>query len=198
MTTIGSARSRHAWAGALLALCLAGAPAAAVSQDKATVSDSEQVTSTVTIKSIDPATRNVVVTTASGEDMTIKAPPEVRNFDKLKVGDKINTTYKLSVAFVLSPPNAALPADAATTTTARAAKGESPAAAVANRLVVTGAVVAVDMARHTLKLVSPQGGEVHLLAVTSPEGRKAMADVKIGDTITAYITESVMLAVEPA
>jgi hypothetical protein len=99
---------------------------------------------------------------------------------------------------VLSAPNTPLPPDAETTIAARAAKGELPAGVVANHVVVTGAVVGVDKAGHTLKLVSPQGGEVHTVTVKSPDGLKALDKVKVGDTITAYLTESLLMAANPS
>lgn len=200
MIATGPARPRQAAvaAGILIALGCAAAPSASLARTPVALSGSDQVTSTVIIKSIDPATRRIDVTTEAGESLTIKVPPEVRNFDQLKVGDKITTTYSLEAAFVLSPPNSDLPANTETTVAARAAKGELPAAAVANHLVVTGAVVGIDMASHTLRLVNPQGGQVRTLAVKSAEGRAAMAKVKVGDTITAYITESLMISAAPA
>jgi ribosomal protein L24 len=162
------------------------------------ISRTEKVTERVTVKSVDVATRHVTVTKANGDTVSFKAPPEIRNLAQLKPGDKISATYTVEAEFVLSAPNAPLPPDTETTMTARAAKGEVPAGAVANHIVVSGAVVAVDMAKHTIKLVSPQGGEVHTLNVKSADGRKAMANVKVGDKITAYITESLLVAAHPA
>jgi hypothetical protein len=196
--TRGIARHVVAAAGMLVALGLSTVAPAAPAHDQVSVSRSESVTGKVTIKSIDAATRHVVVTDSGGESFSLKAPPEVRNFDQLKVGDTISATYTLEAEFVLSQPNTPLPPDTETTITARAAKGELPAAAAANHIVVTGAVVGIDMAKHTLKLVSPQGGEVHTVVVTSADGRKAMSKTKVGDKITAYVTESLMIAVNPA
>jgi hypothetical protein len=195
--TRGIARHVVAAAGMLVALGLSTVAPAAPAHEQVSVSQSESVTGKVTIKSIDPATRHVVVTNSDGEDFSLKVPPEVQNFDRLKVGDTIRATYSLEAEFVLSQPNTPLPPDTETTITARAAKGELPAAAAASHIVVTGAVVGIDMSKHTLKLVSPQGGEVHTVVVTSAEGRKAMGKTKVGDKITAYVTESLMIAANP-
>lgn len=196
--TPGRAHHALAAAGLLIALGLSATAPAALAQGQVSVSRSESVTGKVTIKSIDPATRHVVVTDSAGESHSMKVPPEVRNFDQLKAGDTIKATYSLEAEFVLSKPNAPLPPDTEATITARAAKGELPAAVAANHIVVTGAVVGVDVPKHTLKIVSPQGGEVHTVVVTSPDGQKAMGKVKVGDKITAYVTESLLIAAEPA
>lgn len=159
---------------------------------------SASVTENVKVKSLDLATRHVIVTDGEGNNYSLKVPEEYRNFDQLKVGDTISATYTVSTEFVMSPPNSPLPPDTDTVVAARAAKGELPAAEVANHVVVTGAVIGLDMANHTMKLVSPQGGEVHKITVDQPDGRKAMAKLKVGDTITAYVTESLLVSTTPA
>lgn len=197
--TPGSGRNAAAAAaGLLIALGLAAAPSAGLAQEKAAVTRSETISGKVTIKSIDPATRRMVVTNSAGENTAMKVPPEVHNLDQLKAGDTINATYTLEAEFVLSAPNTKLPPDTDTVIAARAAKGELPAGAVANHIVVTGAVVGLDKANRTLKIVSPQGGEVHTVKVTSADGIKALDKVKVGDTITAYLTESLLMSASPS
>jgi hypothetical protein len=155
-------------------------------------------TATVTVKSVDPTARRLLVTNAAGENFTLKASPAARSFDALKAGDQITATYSLETAFALSPPNSTLPPDTETTIAARAAKGEVPAAVIANHIVVTGAVIGVNMADHTLKVASPRGGEVHTISVARTAGRNAMAKLKVGDHVTAYITEALLVSTQRA
>jgi hypothetical protein len=187
------------------AVALAATSTSALAQDPAATQNPlaglgslKKTTATVTVKSVDPATRHVVVTTAAGETFTLKAPQAMRNFDRLKVGDKITATYALETEFAISPPNGQLPPDTETTIAARAAKGEVPAAVVANHIVVTGAVLGINMANHTVKVVNPKGGEVHTISVSTAAGRKAMAKLKVGDYVTAYITEALLISTQPA
>lgn len=182
----------------LAAAAHAQAPASAVSTSTTptSLSNVRQVSEKVTVVSVDPASRHLVVRKSSGETASLKVPAEVRNFENLKPGDTISATYTLETEYALSPPNKPLPKDTQTVVAARAAHGELPAGAIANHLVVTGAVLGVDMQDHTLRVVSPQGGEVHTVAVQSPEGRRLMAQLKPGDKITAYVTESMLIAAE--
>ena len=78
--------------------------------------------------------------------------------------------------------------------------GGLPAGGVAEKVVVTGLVVGVNPTAHTLSLVNPPpaGGEIRTLTVKDPEYQKMLPQIKVGDTITAYITEAVVAAVEPA
>jgi hypothetical protein len=188
----------QALAAVAATILISMAPEAAFAQNaKADIGRVESMTGTVTIKSIDPATRRLVVLNDAGEAISMTAPEEIRNFDQLRVGDKITATYTLKTEFVLSAPNAPLPPDTQTLVAARAGKGERPSGTVANQIVVTGAVVGIDAANHRLKIVSPQGGEVHDVKVTSADGLKAFDKVKVGDRITAYVSESLMLAANP-
>jgi hypothetical protein len=180
------------------ALAVAFAPIAATAHSTLATSSSETETATVTVKAIDLASRQLVVANSAGEVFSMKVPPAVHNLDNVIVGDKIHARYTVETAFVISTPNTALPPDTSATVAARAAKGELPAGVVANGLVVSGSVLAIDMANHTLKLVSPKGGEVHTIAVRRPDRQRAMARLKVGDTITAYITESLLISVHPA
>jgi hypothetical protein len=191
--TQGFIRRTAAATAVLVALGLTAAAPAALAQDKEAMGSTEKVTAKVTIKSINPGTRHITVSTASGDTFSLKVPPEVHNFSTLKVGDTIHATYTREVEYVLSR-NAPLPPDAEAAVAARAAKGELPAGVVANHIVVTGAVIGIDLANHTLKIVSPQGGEVYNVSVKSKAGRAAMAQMKNGDKITAYVTESMMIS----
>jgi hypothetical protein len=185
-------------AASLLALALAAAPPPALSAGRTVENNVQSMTSTVTVKSIDATNRRVVVADASGKTFAMKVPSSVRNFDQVKVGDRVRATYTVETELMISPRNSPLPPDAETTLAARAAKGELPAGVVANHIVVTGAIIGIDMANHTLRIVSPQGGQVHTIAVRRADRQTAMANLKLGDKITAFVTESLMISVQPA
>lgn len=194
-----TARHRARRAGAILATLAAiglAAPSAVLAAPGVTLENRQQASERVTVVSVDPATRHLVVRKDSGETASFKVPAEVRNFENLKPGDVITATYYLETEFVLSPPNKPLPEDTDTVLAARAQQGELPAALIASHMVVTGAVIGVDAKAHTLKVVSPQGGQVHTIAVSSPEGRRLMGQLKPGDTITAYVTEGLLISTE--
>ncbi|CAN7386918.1 hypothetical protein LJR219_002357 [Phenylobacterium sp. LjRoot219] len=194
-----TAKHRARRAGAIVATLAAiglAAPCASLAKPATVVQNTQQASEKVTVVSIDLGTRHLVVRKENGETASLKVPPEVRNLANLKPGDTITATYTLSTEFALSPPNQPLPADTDTVIAARAKQGDLPAAVIANRVVVTGAVLAIDTQANTLKVVSPQGGQVHTFVVASPEGRRVMGQLKPGDKITAYITESLLISTE--
>lgn len=181
-----------------VSLGVATVPTAATAASNVATALGQSVSATVTVKSIDAANRRLVVTNPAGEVFSMKVPASVHNFSQIKAGDKIKATYTRQTEIVISTPNSTLPPDTESMIAARSAKGQLPAAVVANHVVVTGAVLAIDMVNHTLKIVSPQGGEVYTVAVKRADRQKAMAKLKVGDTITAYITESMVISVHPA
>ena len=197
---ISKHRSKSLLAAALfttLVIGLAVTPAAAFAQGLlAGLGESRTVTTAVTVKSVDITTRHLVVAGPSGEVFSLKAPVALENFTAIKVGDTIKDTYTRETEFALSAPNAPLPPNIETTIAARSESGELPAGLVANHLVVTGAIVAIDPETHTLKLVDPKGGQVHAVHVRNPDRQRAFAQLKVGDTITAYVSESLLVSVK--
>jgi hypothetical protein len=171
--------------------------AAAQASGMAGGGEMETVTIRATVKAVDMKTRTVTVVGPQGEIKTRKVGEQVQNLAQVKAGDTVVARYYESVAYVIAPPGTKLPEDALALAAARAAPGQMPAGGVAEKIVVTGLVVGVNPAAHTLSLVDPAGGEVRTIAVKDPQYQQMMSSIKVGDTITAYITEAVVAAVEP-
>jgi Cu/Ag efflux protein CusF len=177
-------------------LLLATASAMAASPQKS-LSRAEQVSGSATVQSVDKAGHRVVLVNADGETMALSVAADSRALTTLKPGDKIKATYTRETELVLSPPNKPLPADSQTVVAKRAAETAPAGGVIAHQVVVTGAVLGVDTVNHTLKLASPRGGEVHTIAITRPEGRAALAKLRPGVKITAYVTEAVLITAVP-
>jgi hypothetical protein len=186
------------------AFLLAAAPAVVTAQTAASGSASsgktatiaQKVTASATVMAIDVSNRHVLVQTAAGDKTILKIPPNMTAIDSLRPGDKIKATYYRETAYAVSEPGKPLPDNTATLLAGRAAKGELPAGLVANHIVVSGAVVGIDTAKSTIKVVDPKGGEVHDFDVVTDEGKQLLAKMKVGDKITAYITEALALSVD--
>ena len=184
-------------AAAAAILVLASSPAAVLAQGAPTaVGGSVQASTSVTVMAVDASTRHLLVKGPDDKPFTLKVGPEVRGFSAVKPGDKIAATYYRETAYAISEPGKPLPQDTETTLAARAARGEAPAAIVANHIVVTGAVLAIDPQAAKVKVVSPKGGEVHDIDVVTPEGRRLMANLKVGDKVTAYVTEALVISLD--
>jgi len=160
------------------------------------VGSSQTVTARAKVQAIDLATREVTLVGPEGA-FTLHAGDAVRNLDKVKVGDTVVATYYASIVLVLSAPGTQVPDNQVAAARTSAAKGQMPAAALRTKMVVTGTVVAVNLANHTISLVDPSGGMVHIFNVTDPRRQAALKRVKVGDSLTAIGTEAFAVALEP-
>jgi hypothetical protein len=172
-------------------------PAVAQSAGMAGIGESDTVSLRATVEALDLNSRVVTLLGAQGNSLTLKVGDEVRNLAQVKVGDKVVVSYHRSVAYVLAPRGTKLPDDSLTVAAARAAPGQMPAGAVGSKLVVTATVVGMDPTTHTLQLVDPTGGLIRSVSVMTPEGQRSMKLIKVGDTISAIISEAVAIAVAP-
>jgi Cu/Ag efflux protein CusF len=148
-----------------------------------------------TIKSIDPATRQVTLVGPAGDTETVVAGPAVR-LDLWKAGDTVNVKYYRSVAFVVSTPGQPVPKNQVSAVLARPV--HAPGGLVITQTVVTGTVVGIDLSNDTVQLVNPAGGQVLTVEVTDPVRRAHLSLLKVGDKITAVVSEALAVTMTPA
>lgn len=194
----------HVSAAAAILLC--GAVAMPVAQPPTAAAQSRPVLSNVVpqdaavtiharIKAIDPAKRQVTLEGRTGSPVTVTAGPDVR-LEMLKVGDTVDAQYYRSVAFVISPPGDAAPEDEITQAVARPV--EAPGGIGMQVTRISGLVVGIDLAAHSLDLVNPQGGAVYTVNVTDPARQAKLPSLKVGDTVTAVVSEALAISITPA
>jgi Cu/Ag efflux protein CusF len=167
-------------------------PAAAWSQGDKPITKQNQVTTTATIKAIDPATRSVTLRAENGDEDTFTVGPAVVRFDQLKVGDTIKATYHESLFFQVRKPGS--PATPSGTSLAGGRLKDVPGGAIGAQQTMTVTVKAVDM-------------NVPSITVTTTDGRtltrkiaekKNLEGVKVGDQIDITYTQAVVVSAEAA
>jgi hypothetical protein len=183
---------------AVTALPPLASPALAQAAGMGGIGQSEVIAFRATVKAVDMNTRQVTLTGPRGNTFSLTASDAVRNLAQVRPGDSVIAHVASSRTFVLSPPGAQTPPNSLTLAGTSAPLGDLPAGAVATRLVVTGLVVSVDTANHTLQLVDPSGGPVRTVNVVTEQGQQSLGSVKPGDRITAFIEDVVLASVEPA
>jgi len=163
------------------------------------IPESASMTLQANITAINPNTREVTLQGASGRKVTVTAGPIVR-LEMLKVGDTVNAKYYRSVAFDISAPKGGngTPKSAGEMTQAIEQRAEGPGGVAARVTQVQGLVVGIDQAANSIDVVNPSGGGVITIEVTNPERIAMLSQVKIGDTITATISEALAVSIEPA
>ena len=147
------------------------------------------------IKTIDPATRRVTLDGRSGRSITLVAGPNVR-LEMLKEGDAVEAQYYRSVAFFVSQPGSKVPEDEISHVITRPT--EAPGGIGTQVTRVSGLVVGIDLTAHSVDLVNPQGGAVFTVNVVDPSRQARLPELKVGDTITAVVSEALAVSIQPS
>ena len=163
------------------------------------IPESETVTLQAKITAINTAKRWVTLAGPSGDQVTVVAGPAVR-LNLLKVGDRVNAKYVRSVAFSVTSPTGGNGVPTSNDKQAAIlAQNVSGPGGIAMRLTkISGTVVGINLAAHSLQIVNPSGGGIYTVDVTEPERIEKLSSLKVGDTITAVITEALAISIEPA
>jgi hypothetical protein len=167
-------------------------PAAKATETKPGVVFAETTTVHATVEAVDPATREVTLKGPKGKIVTIKAGPEVKNFDQIHVGDVLTARYLESVALVVRKADAGPSANESRTVEV-APKGHKPAARIVETKEVTATVEAIDYAARTVTLRGPEG---NARTIKVDPSVKRLNDVKKGDQVVARYTEGLAISVK--
>ena len=173
--------------GALAGSLLLVAGATVTAQTKTL--QGESVSMTVTVEAIEQSTRTMTVKDDQGIYETIQAPPEMKRFSELKVGDKITARYYQNVVIrVKKPGEAPVDVDSSAVTRSEGTPGVTAAA----QRTVTVAVTAMDPKTSSVTVKGPNG-YVYSRKVVD---KKAWAQLKVGDQLDMTWTEAVLLSVD--
>lgn len=160
---------------------------------------SEEVTLQAKITAIDPATRAVTLKNAEGDKVTVIAGQDV-SLDTLKVGQTVNAQYYRSVAFVINPPQGGMgvPVSDDQFMQATAQPVTAPGGVVVQVVKMTGTVVGIDLSSNSISVVNPSGGLVVTIDVTNPARAAMLSQLKVGDTISAVVSQELAVSITPA
>jgi translation elongation factor P/translation initiation factor 5A len=149
------------------------------------------VKASATVEAVDAAKRTVTLKGEDGQTKTLKCGPEVRNFDQIKVGDTVNLTFVDEVAAYVRKAGAPPMAEEGAMV-ALAPKGAKPGVLMAETAEVKAKVEAVDLKKHTITFLNPDGSKK-----TVKVGKKAkgLKELKKGDDIVLRITQALMIDV---
>ena len=185
----------------MLAACLGGAialvavPAFADDPGAApgpTKSMSRTVHDTVTISGIDKSARMLTVKNDAGDTRTIQVPTEVKAFDKLKKGDKIDVDYTEAIALSMLPPGTK---PSASEKEAMARTGKE-AGIMGKQVSISAEILEVDAAGNKVVLKGPKGN-ARVVHVQDPDMQAKLPSLKPGQVVQITYTEATALAIQP-
>lgn len=154
------------------------------------VTETEELQAVVT--AIDPAKRSFTLKDRSGNSRTIQAPPEMQNFDQLKVGDVVKAVVALErVVYLRQPGEAAT--DGAAGLLATAPLNSKPGMLAADTIEISAVVKGMDTTLRTATLKFADGSERTIKVRPDVE----MKTEYLGRTVVLRITSAVAISVEP-
>lgn len=173
---------------ALLALC------ACAHEPPAPIAREQLIELTATIESIDRDSRMLSLRAADGRRATVYAGPEVRNFDRIELGDAVVASFYEAIGVEVTTPERAARGVRGESAVMRAALGERPAGAIAETLVTTVEIDAVDTSLNTVTFRRADG-LTRILAVEDPQAQAFIRELKRGDRVQVTYMEAVAVSV---
>ena len=172
------------------AILLAATAAAASAQVSKTLPGTMEVV-TVTVESIEKASRSVTVKKPDGSYGVFNVSPDIKRFDTLKVGDKITAKYYENIVLRLKAPGEK-PVDTETGGVTKSANRNAGTAAV--QRTITATITKIDMKAPSIAFSGPNGWNYS----THVQDTKTLAKVKVGDKVDITWTEAAIISIEDA
>ena len=174
------------------AILAAAALLPAVANAQIKMLPTETVSASATIEAIEKSTRAVTLRGADGTRTTVTAPPEVKRFDELKVGDVITAKYMESISLRKKMPGEkdTVSAGAAVAPTG----GARPGATASSQRTITATITAIDPAVPSISLSGPNNWKY----TGKVADKAALAQVKVGDRLDITWMEAVLVSADSA
>jgi len=151
----------------------------------------QAVTTRGSIESVDRETRTIIIKDEEGRLSSLRAGPDMTNFDKLEKGNKVTARY--AEAMLLSLGNTGEAPKPQMDTQSSQPADNQPSMRGVQQTRVTGKISEIDGKRNRIRLQTANGEDV-MMAV--PDA-KNLSGLKEGDEVVATYIEAFALAVEP-
>ncbi len=150
----------------------------------------EKITVSASVAAIDPSTRKITLSAPDGSTASFLAGPEIRNFDQIRVGDRVTATVvQQLVVFVRTAQESPTVTHAAAL--ASAPKGAKPGALVAETYEIVATVKSIDSAKHTATLQFADG-QTKIVPVRSDVD---LSRYGVGDNVVIRVSEALLVLV---
>ena len=173
------------------AVAQTGGVVAETAPGKAGVAQTVKITATIT--AIDKATRDITLKGPQGNEVVVTAGPDVKNFDKMNVGDQVNAQYVEALTLELKKGGGMTVARSDQGGVLEAKPGQKPGGVAGRQVTIVADVVDVNPAKQSITLRGPK--RTVEVVVPDPAQFKLVAK---GDQVEATYTQALAILVEPA
>lgn len=140
-------------------------------------------------KSVDPKTRKVVIVGPEGRELEAILGDEVKNFDKIKVGDIVTMNITKVIVSDVKVINNGIKEREETVSYSRAQAGDKPAGIIEHQVKIVADVTAIDAKKNIVTIKGPYK------TVQVAVGPEVLKGVKVGNQIEAIITQNIAVQV---
>jgi hypothetical protein len=145
-----------------------------------------------TVESVNATDRTVKLRRSDGKVRTIECDPEVRNFDKIQVGDRVTATVAESLALALMKGDD-VPVGASTTTAiVRSSPGAKPGGKIVDTVGFTAKVLSVDVTTRLVTLETADGDNETVKVGPDID----LANISAGDHVGVRATRALAISVK--
>ncbi len=183
--------------GALMTAMLgtAGAAPATETTESTTANGHEmsQLThATATVSAIDKSARSLTLKGEDGAETTINVPADMKAFDKLKTGDKVDIDYYQSLAVSMAPTGSK------PSVSERRGRSVDMGGGIRGReVMVTAEVVSVDTSANSVTFKGPQGN-LRTVHVANPTLQEKLPSLKPGQVVQFDYTQATAASIRPS
>jgi hypothetical protein len=168
----------------------------AASQEPAYVENTHEVTATIT--AVEPETRLLTLRSEDGRELVVEAGEQVRNFDQIEAGDRVDVTFfEALVAEVTDAPATEEMDEPVLIESRRAPLGEKPEGVVGMVYTAVVTIDEVDPEKNTVTFTGP-GGQPRELLVQRPEMQEFIKGLTPGDRVQVSYGEALAVSVRPS
>jgi len=162
----------------------------ATAQTKTVTGESKVVTATV--EAIEASTRTVTFKLPDGTYTVKVAPPDMKRFSELKVGDNVSARYYENVVLRFKKPGEP---DVDTSAQVTTPSGQaSPGGTRAKQVTITATITAIDPNVPSITFTGPRGYQY----TSRVQDTNILGTVKVGDKVDLVWTEALLVSVEPS
>ena len=155
--------------------------------------EAELIEIEATVTELNKTNRSVTLMGPKGNSITLNAGDEVRNFDQLEVGDKVDAEYFQSVAIFVAKADGASPQMNSQVGVELAPLGGKPGITEVAAIEAQASIVAIDRENRMVTLKGPEGNtETHKVLDESID----LSQVDVGDQVVVQATQSIVVTVK--
>ena len=144
---------------------------------------------TASVAAVDTAKREITLALENGDSFAFIAGPDMRHFDQLKGGEKLDIDISEELSFfVTTVPGE--PDRKDTVDAVRAPKGDKPGAFIERRVVATAVIEAIDYGKRTATL----RGARRTVTIEVSGDVKNFEQAKVGDRVVMEFIQSILVS----